>query len=513
LKHQHQQYKYQPLLHRRRSQERNVIQHGNIHHQRISFNCHSHTFSHHCRKNHSSCDGVRPCSRCIRKKKQCFDYDPSLESRPRKLNGDVIAVSSTELSYLQNELTHAKEQVRTSTQTIQQLEAKISQLVHHIQQQEETYRLTVLNKPPSHNDVELDLWHPSSNPHVPLLIYDRTTLRMIGSNEAFRHLMGFDIHSLKDYPIVQLIAEQFRESWAAIVEWKLKGNVKSLSGCLLLKGKERDVCIRVHCHNESSFIWTNVEPSDNFDDKWEINDLVLPSTFSFPYSSSLSSLISTPAASLQRLMNALKVLAAQNNHNHQQQQQQQFKYEDASDNSVYNSPSTSPQQLLLESQVPQQQQPPIPQQQISYQQLLAPQQPLASQDKYIQQEPTVRHMYSNGSSTNQYQSLLSSPTSWNSSYYYSNNQYPVNTSRPEDSNNIQVNVHDILELLSNYPTTTTTTTSTTSNGYNSMNRNTNNLYLDQPLPTGDCGMPILTKTGTVLYPNSTAIDSSTSSRM
>jgi len=33
---------------------------------------------HHCRASHLKCDGKRPCSRCVSKKRECIEYDPNL---------------------------------------------------------------------------------------------------------------------------------------------------------------------------------------------------------------------------------------------------------------------------------------------------------------------------------------------------------------------------------------------------------------------------------------------------
>jgi len=43
---------------------------------------------HHCRRNHIGCDGNRPCSNCVRKKRPCFDYDKNLiKAKPRYQHG------------------------------------------------------------------------------------------------------------------------------------------------------------------------------------------------------------------------------------------------------------------------------------------------------------------------------------------------------------------------------------------------------------------------------------------
>jgi hypothetical protein len=321
---------------------------------------------------------------------------------------------------LQRDLEATREQLKRSTDKIQELEGHSSYLVTRLQQQETLQRMRYLQKAPHNNGIEMDLWGSVPN-DSPLIMYDRTSLRLVGCNEAFRSISGYDIQNLRGCHVGQVIAEQFREPWAKIVEWKLRAYVKSLSGCLLLKFKDRDCAIRVTCHNEANYIWTNLEVIDYFSDEWKVNDLYLPPTFKVPFNPTVGSLLSPPPASLNRLMDVIRSMG-----------EIVVKTEDHADQSQDESRSPqqqshSPQSLVV--QPPQS----LPQLESSYSQMLNTTnnvQPTYSQSPYVTHYPETIYMPMQHQQT---------------TFAYDPNEYMKHEPEP-----ISVDVSDILEILSNY---------------------------------------------------------------
>jgi hypothetical protein len=306
---------------------------------------------HHCRRNHIACDGLRPCSNCIKKKRDCFDYDRNLiiesssksqkkkertKSNESTSDDSVITESglgqggignllfnSTPVYFLSsvsqdnpvnvsvNDFIALRTQLTQSESRIQLLETQNQMLQQMLSGNQQNIQM-IQNVPSTSNSVQISepfvyIWGVPDEIKTPLIIIKNNSYKIIGCNHMFLSWIGHtleDIRNMND--LFSIIVERYRTSWRIIMQWLLSSIRKTFQAYVLIVLKNsREVCVQLKGHLESCFIWLEFIPSDHFSDEFIIDEFCLPATLYVPYSANSKESLMIPTQSFQRLLDTL----------------------------------------------------------------------------------------------------------------------------------------------------------------------------------------------------------------
>lgn len=215
------------------------------------------TACHHCRKNHISCDGHRPCANCVKRERTCFDYDrllhnigsdPSCQSEHSRGETKIKIIQESipnlyasssssrrkvnnvaEIERLQVELEEMKKRLFMSHQVIHQLqEEKRLNEERERRSEEEEEALHLVNP---RSEFSVDLWNEPLDLRKNIIIYESTTFRIIGCNSSVSKLLRYSKQQLKSMQnIFSIVPQANREMWRSVVQWVSVSGVNQLIG-------------------------------------------------------------------------------------------------------------------------------------------------------------------------------------------------------------------------------------------------------------------------------------------
>lgn len=276
---------------------------------------------HHCRKGHIKCDGYRPCSSCISRKKDCIEYDVKLTRATNKksanspfgvfsiplddINAHAIHgnnsgasgtstsninttnddINSLEAEQLREELKKAKIQIETLQREKQQL--LIDYVKLSASDTSGTASAAPLVKLRPTNEFALDLWDPPTTLKRPIVVWNASTMELIGCNSLYRQLVGYNRAQLERVNMFALMPEKLKDSCRYLMPMIMRSPIKVFVCAAVIKCRRGYILIRNENHFEKSFVWTNMEVLDHWDDAWVVDDIAQPATVNVAYNEDL----------------------------------------------------------------------------------------------------------------------------------------------------------------------------------------------------------------------------------
>jgi hypothetical protein len=237
-----------------------------------------------------SCDGKRPCTRCIQRGKECFEYDKALHQskQPKKrksrgstqqqqllINATIAHLSTSKLNgdQLVTNNTPSKEELLRNNQEIQYLRQQNAYLQKQLQQLQ------------PRNDFSIDLWNPPTALQLPIMIVDASTLQLVGANKGFYELFQYseDLVRSSNFNMHNIFPANAASQWSAMTSWILSSCYKIFqSRSIVQNSRGEQMCTRIASHFHRSFVWVEWEVSEEFSDEFIIDDMIIPSTFRMP---------------------------------------------------------------------------------------------------------------------------------------------------------------------------------------------------------------------------------------
>lgn len=146
---------------------------------------------------------------------------------------------------------------------------------------------------PVRNELALDMWNMLldtngagvSQLSHPVMVWDATNFNLIGCNYAFCTMSQFSESELRNqFSILNLVPKHTRTIWQMVLEWILRCDVRLVTSnvvAVLRDGVDR--FFRMKQNAERSFVWVELECVDYMDDRYEIDHLVIPETYTVSY--------------------------------------------------------------------------------------------------------------------------------------------------------------------------------------------------------------------------------------
>ena len=263
-----------------------------------------------------ACDGKRPCGTCVKKRRECFDFDKSL--LPQRPNSEEA------LAQAQQQLREQEASLADLKKEKEALIALLSSYQHHHQDDLSSSATNALlhssstsatssssssSSSSSFTSHGVDIWKPTPSLQNAMFMFDINSLRVIGCNQKFRDFFGYPIHQIMHhFDVLRIVPERFRFSWNLLFhEWILGSSIRCTQGTrlvMLCNGDE--TLVKETFHIERDFAWVEIEATEFATDEHYVNDVHVPATFRIPYNDpSAREFLTAPEDSLRRLLNVL----------------------------------------------------------------------------------------------------------------------------------------------------------------------------------------------------------------
>jgi PAS domain-containing protein len=139
----------------------------------------------------------------------------------------------------------------------------------------------------STNEFALDLWNPPSDLKRPIVVWNASTMELIGCNGRYRELVGYNRAELERVNMYSLMPEKLKDYCRYFMPMIMKSSTKVFICVSVIKCRRGHILIRNENHFERSFVWTNMEVLDYWDDAWVVDDIQHPATIKVSYNEEL----------------------------------------------------------------------------------------------------------------------------------------------------------------------------------------------------------------------------------